>query len=120
MLSAGEPEVRSAVALAPWVYPTDVPTGLSGRRILIVHGSEDRIASTARSEALARALRLQAEVTYACVEGGKHAMLRRGGVFDGLAAQFAVLTLLGISNEGPLGNDAGQRFVRLQRLGARV
>ena len=39
------PPCRSVVALAPWVYPTDVPVGLSGQRVLIVHGSRDRIAS---------------------------------------------------------------------------
>jgi Alpha/beta hydrolase family len=33
LLSAGPPEVRSVAALAPWVYPTDVPTGLSDQRI---------------------------------------------------------------------------------------
>jgi pimeloyl-ACP methyl ester carboxylesterase len=56
LLTAGRPEVRSVAALAPWVYATDVPTGLSDQRILIVHGSEDRIASPERSAALARNL----------------------------------------------------------------
>ena len=49
LLAAGRPEVVSAVALAPWVYDSDVARGLSDQRILIVHGSADRIASPARS-----------------------------------------------------------------------
>jgi pimeloyl-ACP methyl ester carboxylesterase len=95
ILAAGRAEVRSAVALAPWVYPTDVPAGLGGGRILIVHGSRDRIASPARSAALAEALRSVAQVQYVLVDGGKHAMLRHHARFDGLAAEFAVRTLLG-------------------------
>ena len=94
LLTAGAPEVRGAVALAPWVYPGDVAPGLDGRRILIVHGEQDRIASPQRSAALARALRrYAAEVRYVCVPGGKHAMLRHRESFDGLAAQFAVETV---------------------------
>jgi predicted esterase len=114
LLSVGAPEVRSAVALAPWVYPTDTPLRLPGRQILFVHGSRDRIASPQRSAVLARSLGKGAEVTYVCVEGGKHAMLRRHALFDGLAAQFAVHTLLGTPSEGPLARIAeGERIVTL-------
>jgi predicted esterase len=49
LLAAGAPEVRSAVALAPWVLPSDRPADLEGRRILIVHGARDRVASPRRS-----------------------------------------------------------------------
>jgi dienelactone hydrolase len=100
LLSAPRPEVRSVVALAPWVYPTDAPAGLSGEQILIVHGSRDRIASPERSEALARQLRRHAQVTYISVRGGKHAMLGHHSAFDGLAAQFAAATLLGEPGTG--------------------
>jgi predicted alpha/beta hydrolase len=40
---------RGVIALAPWVYPTDVGPGLNGQRILFVHGTEDRITSPLRS-----------------------------------------------------------------------
>jgi hypothetical protein len=76
------------------VYPTDV-VAQDGRRILIVHGTQDRIASQSRSLALARTLSRSAEIGYVSVEGGKHAMLRHHAVFDRLAAEFAVTTLLG-------------------------
>jgi pimeloyl-ACP methyl ester carboxylesterase len=104
LLAAGE--AHSVVALAPWVYPTDVPAGLDGQEILIVHGARDRIASPARSAALARAL----GAAYICVEGGTHAMLGRHRLFDGLAASFAAATLLGLPATGPLARvAAGER-----------
>lgn len=95
LLTADQPHVVSVAALAPWVYADDVPDGLDGQQILIVHGSRDRIASPARSAALARNLSRHARVGYVTVDGGKHAMLHRHGVFSGLAAQFATATLLG-------------------------
>jgi pimeloyl-ACP methyl ester carboxylesterase len=114
LLAAGRPEVRSVVALAPWVYPEDAATGLSGKRVLIVHGSADRIASPARSAALAERIGLQADVAYITIQGGKHAMLRRHALFDGLAAEFAAITLLGISATGPISRiQAGERSFRL-------
>jgi pimeloyl-ACP methyl ester carboxylesterase len=95
LLAAGRHEVQSVVALAPGVYPTDVAQGITGKRILFVHGSADRIASPARSVALADALSHQADVAYITINGGKHAMLGRHALFDQLAAQFVVWTLLG-------------------------
>jgi len=94
LLAAAQPEVRSAVALAPYVYSTDVPAGLRGKRILILHGTQDRIASPQRSAALAKRLGTIARVSYVSVEGGKHAMLKHHDRFSGLAADFAAETLL--------------------------
>jgi dienelactone hydrolase len=101
LLTAGAPEVTGAVALAPWVLPTDLPGGAGGRRFLIVHGARDRIADPRRSLALARALARQAEVAYVCVEDGAHAMLRHHALFDDLAARFAAATLLDGPTAGP-------------------
>lgn len=102
LLASGRPQVRSAVALAPYVYPDDVASGLSDQRILIVHGTRDRVASPARSAALAQRLGRQARVAYISVEGGKHAMLKRHALFDGLAAEFACATLLDQPSSGPI------------------
>jgi pimeloyl-ACP methyl ester carboxylesterase len=77
------------------VYPTDRVAGIAGKRILFVHGDEDRIASPERSAIVARQLGHEAEVSYVDVTGGKHAMLARHEVFDGLAASFIAATLLG-------------------------
>lgn len=93
LLAAGRPEVRSAAALAPWVSSSDRPGGLEGKRILIVHGTADRVASSQRSATLAERLREQTEVTYVSVPGGRHAMLRHGEEFVRPAADFAVETL---------------------------
>jgi pimeloyl-ACP methyl ester carboxylesterase len=113
LLCAGEPAVRSVAALAPWVYPADEPSPApAGRRILIVHGTADRIASPARSAALADRLSRETTVSYVTVEGGKHAMLRHGRTFDRLAAEFAVATLLDTPASGTIGQVlAGERRI---------
>lgn len=91
LLAAGQPQVHGAVALAPWVQPTDTPEGPGRPPLLIVHGSEDRIASPRRSAALAQRLEARGfPVEYAVVDGGKHAMLRHHARFGSLAADFAV------------------------------
>ncbi len=95
LLAAGRPQVRGAVALAPWVLPTDTPFGIDGQRLLIVHGSKDRIASPQRSAAMAERLRRHGiAMEYVNVPGGKHAMLRHHEKFSRPAADFAVDTLL--------------------------
>jgi dienelactone hydrolase len=112
LLTAGHPAVQSAVALAPWVYPTDVPAGLDGRRLLIVHGTQDRIASPGRSAALARALSAHARTAYISVTGGRHAMLRHHSLFDGLAADFARSTLVESLDTGLVGRiEAGETWL---------
>ncbi|MEP9362018.1 alpha/beta hydrolase [Nocardioides sp. CN2-186] len=93
LLAGGQDGVRSVVALNPWVYPDDV-ADLSGRRVLIVHGTDDRIASPERARAVARNLARRAEVEFREVPGGKHAMLRHGRAFEKAASGFVVETLL--------------------------
>jgi len=113
LLAAGEDRVVSAVALNPWVYPTEGRLDLAGRRVLVVHGDDDRIARPTNSAAVARDLGRTADlVGYVTVEGGKHAMLRRGQVFDQLAADFAAATLLGRHPGGVVGRIlAGEEWV---------
>lgn len=89
LLSAGAPAVRAVVALAPWVYPTDVAPGAADRRILMVHGARDRVASPDRSAALARALGAH----YLVVPEGKHAMLRRSREFVRPTVEFVLETV---------------------------
>ncbi|WP_375483648.1 alpha/beta hydrolase [uncultured Jatrophihabitans sp.] len=95
LLSADRPEVRSVVGLAPWVYPADGQVDASGTRVLIVHGTADRIASPERSwQAAQRLRRTASSLAYVRVDGGKHAMLARHGEFSGLAADFVAATTL--------------------------
>jgi pimeloyl-ACP methyl ester carboxylesterase len=101
LLAGDAAPVRSVVALNPWLHPTDAPT-LSGREVLIVHGSADRIADPDSSAAVARRLTRTAHVTYVRVSGGKHAMLRRHRTFDSLASNFTIDALLRSGSE-PIG-----------------
>ena len=93
ILAGDRAEVRSVVALNPWVYPTD-GADLTGRRVLIAHGTDDRIALPSSSAMVAQQLAWTAEVSYVSVLGAKHAMLRRHNDFGRLAAEFAAVTLL--------------------------
>lgn len=109
LLAGDQPAVRSVVALNPWVQPTD-RVDLAGRRTLIVHGTEDRVADPRKSAALAESIRRTAPVGYLTVTGGKHAMLAHAGVFERAAADFATATLLGREVTGPVGDLlAGER-----------
>ncbi|WP_323097462.1 alpha/beta hydrolase [Intrasporangium sp. YIM S08009] len=94
ILSLGHRDVRSVVALAPWVHTTDAPGGdLADTSLLVVHGDDDRVASPERAFRVARALAPRMPVGYIAVRGGRHSMLRRHEVFDGLAAAFVADTL---------------------------
>lgn len=93
LLAGAHEGVDSVVALNPWVYPADT-ADLSGRRVLIVHGSRDRVALPARAEAVARNLARTADVDFVRIPDGKHAMLRHGREFDRRAAEFTAESLL--------------------------
>ncbi len=93
LLAAASPGVRSVVALNPWVYPTD-DADLSGRRVLIVHGTADRVASIEKARTVARNLSRTTSVEFVEIVGGKHAMLSHGREFDRRAAEFTAATLL--------------------------
>lgn len=111
LLSGGRSGVRSVVALNPWVYPTD-HADLSGRRVLIVHGDSDRVADIAHSRTVAQALRSTADVGFATVKGGKHAMLARSSTFMRLTTDFLRATMLGDVVDGPVAQVlAGHRDV---------
>ena len=91
LLAGAHPGVRTVVALNPYFYPHDGKVRLSGRRVLIAHGTRDRVASKATAETVARSL--TATVSFVSVVDGKHAMLRRHRTFDTLAADFVVASL---------------------------
>jgi pimeloyl-ACP methyl ester carboxylesterase len=102
LLAAARPEVRSVVALNPWVYPSDGDLDATGRRVLVVHGTDDRVALPERAEAAARRLARTARVGFISVEGARHAMLRHGQRFERYAADFVTATLLGDTPRGPV------------------
>jgi alpha-beta hydrolase superfamily lysophospholipase len=103
LLAGPAPGVRSVVALNPWLDPSD-RADLRDRDVLVIHGTDDRIASPARAEHVARSLSATAaRFGFLRVEGGKHAMLRRGGVFTRVATDFVTATLLDRVVDGPVG-----------------
>lgn len=96
LLGGSDPRVRSVVALNPWVAPTD-RAEVRGARVLIVHGTDDRIALPSRSAELVRRLAATARVGYVAVPGARHAMPRRGRTFETYAAEFVTATLLDVA-----------------------
>lgn len=93
--AAGVDGVRSVVALAPWLTAEDPVQQLAGRRLLIAHGTNDRITSPDASRRYAeRARAAGADVTYATVEHGEHTMLRRAPHWHRLATDFVLSTTL--------------------------
>jgi pimeloyl-ACP methyl ester carboxylesterase len=91
---AGAPGVRSVVGLAPWLPEGEPTAQLSGRRVLIVHGTSDHTTDMGLSARFAKSIRpIAAQSSFVPVGHAGHSMLRRRRVFDGLAAGFAVGTL---------------------------
>lgn len=74
---ADHPNVVGVVALAPWIEPTDSVLPLTGRSLLIVHGTIDGTTSPAASLEFARACRA-AGIAVARIEltGVGHGMVR--------------------------------------------
>jgi predicted esterase len=108
LLATTEPGVAGAVALNAYLLPGDESVDPAGRRIRFVHGTDDRIASYARVQAVAAQLARRADVGLRTVEGGKHAMLRHGRAFDRAAADFTAEVIAG-GAEAPSATDRGQR-----------
>ena len=100
LLAGDHAGVRSVVALNPWVHPND-RADLTGREVLVVHGTEDRIADPARADRLVQSLSRTTHVTHLEVAGGKHAMLRHRSIFENATADFVTSTLLTKPAVGP-------------------
>lgn len=94
LLAGDDPHVRCIVALNPWVLPSD-RTDLRGRRVLVVHGTDDRVAPPSRSADFVRRLPDGTDVDLVLIPEGRHAMLRHGRDFEEWATDFVVATLLG-------------------------
>ena len=95
LLAGSASPVVGVAALNAWIAPGD-HASLAGRRVLMVHGTADRVADPRRARRLGQELAgTAASFGWLDVQDGKHAMLRRGGVFERAATDFAVATLLG-------------------------
>jgi dienelactone hydrolase len=87
--AAGHPVVCAVAGLAPWL-PAGEPVGqLTGRRVLLVHGSADTVTHPGDTWAYAGRARAVTTVTALEIRGGEHTMLRRANLWHAVAAEFA-------------------------------
>ncbi|MBW8487721.1 alpha/beta hydrolase [Actinomadura sp. PM05-2] len=93
---AGHPHVHGVAALAPWLPAGEPLEQLAGRRVLLMHGTDDRTTSPKATRAYAeRARSIAAAVQYLAVPGDNHAMLRRPGRWHRAVAAFTLDCLTG-------------------------
>jgi dienelactone hydrolase len=86
--AAGHPSVIAVAGLAPWL-PSGEPTGqLAGRRLLLAHGTADRITRPADTWAYAERARAVSDLTVIEIRGGDHPMIRRALLWHAIAAEF--------------------------------
>jgi dienelactone hydrolase len=90
---AGHPSVTAVAGLAPWLPAGEPVAQLAGRRVLLVHGTADRITDPRETWAYADRARAVTEVTTLEVPGGDHPMLRQAGRWHQVAAEFARTSL---------------------------
>ena len=85
---AGHPAVIAVAGLAPWL-PRGEPAGqLAGRRVLLAHGTADRITNPADTWAYAERARTVSDPTVIEIRGGDHPMIRRARLWHAIAAEF--------------------------------
>ena len=95
LLAADAAEVSSVVALAAYIVHGDSSAvRATDRRILFVHGLQDRIASPTSAARLAQWLGHRNEVGFIAIKDAKHAMLRHHKLFDRCTGDFVRATLL--------------------------
>ncbi|WP_091673210.1 alpha/beta hydrolase [Amycolatopsis marina] len=91
---ADDPAVRGVCALAPWTPKAEPVRAVSGKAVLIVHGTNDRITPPAASRAFGeRALPGASRLARFEVADEGHAMLRRSAVWSRLVRSFVLETL---------------------------
>jgi len=89
--AADDLRVDAVVALAPWLNPGTPSSRVAGRKVLIVHGAEDRMTSAAESMKFAhRATGSAASMQYVSLRGAGHFMLRRSRLWHALATGFVM------------------------------
>lgn len=114
---ADDPAVRTVVGLAPWITPDEPVATLTGRRLLVMHGEQDRVTDPRASCRYALAAAAVAESSsWVGVRGGRHAMLHRPRLWHELATGFVLATVLG-DRSGAIVGTRTERFVELALAG---
>jgi pimeloyl-ACP methyl ester carboxylesterase len=91
--AAGHPAVLAVAGLAPWLPPGEPAEQLAGRRVLLAHGTADRITRPADTWAFAKRASAVTDVTTLEVSHGEHTMLRRASLWHSVAAEFSRVAL---------------------------
>jgi pimeloyl-ACP methyl ester carboxylesterase len=87
--SAGHPTVRGVVALAPWLPGTEPVEQLTGRDLVVLHGTRDRTTSPRASERfVTRALPYARRAVCLHVPWSGHGMLLRASTWQRMTAAF--------------------------------
>ena len=121
MYAAGHPSVSSVVGLAPWIEPGDPVAPLTGRALLVAHGTGDRMTSNVNSADFTReAAAVARSASYVAVEGEKHAMLHRASLWHELSTGFVTATLLGMSPDESVPPSAAKIITRALAGDARL
>jgi len=95
---AGESDVAAVAALAPWLPSGEPHEQLAGRRLLVLHGTNDHVTSPQRSREYVQSVSGTAdEATYIALRGCGHTMARRARLWHQLTTQFVMHTGLGIA-----------------------
>ena len=91
--AAGHPSVTAVAGLAPWLPPGEPVGQLSGRSVLLAHGTADVVTSPAETWAYADLARTVARVTEVEIRGGDHPMIRRAAQWHALTVTFVGASL---------------------------
>ena len=91
--AAGHPSVTAVAGLAPWLPPSEPVGQLSGRSVLLAHGTADVVTSPAETWAYADLARTVARVTEVEIRGGDHPMIRRAAQWHALTVTFVGASL---------------------------
>lgn len=76
--AADDAAVSGVVGLAPWLPPGEPNRSITGKHLLIIHGTADTWTSAQASEAyVGRSEHIAASATWASLPGAGHFMLRR-------------------------------------------
>jgi alpha-beta hydrolase superfamily lysophospholipase len=87
--AAAHPAVSAVAGLAPWLPPGEPAGQLTGRRVLLAHGTADSITSPAETWDFVERARAVTEVAAVEVRDGDHPMLRRARLWHAIGAEFA-------------------------------
>jgi len=87
--AGGHPSVRGVVALAPWLPASEPVEQLTGRDLVVMHGTRDRTTSPGASvRFVERAAPLARRLACVRVPWSGHGMLLRAGLWHHLTADF--------------------------------